>query len=52
MTELVLVKTDEVYDYVLQLADKLEAQYKAYTLRSLEKYNSDYSNRQIESNSL
>ena len=49
MTELVLVKTDEVYDYVLQLADRLEAQYKAYTLRSLEKYNSDYSNRQIES---
>ena len=49
MSTLNVIRTTEVEDYVLQLADRLEAQYKEYTLRSLEKYNSDYSNKQIES---
>ena len=49
MTELVLVKTDQVYDYVLQLADRLEAQYKEYHIRMISNYTSDYSKKQLES---
>ena len=49
MTELVLVKTDEVYDYVLQLADRLEAQYKEYHVKSMQQFSSDYANKQLES---
>ena len=48
MTELVLVKTDQVYDYVLQLADRLEAQYKEYHIRSLTKFTSEWANKQLE----
>ena len=48
MTELVLVKTDQVYDYVLQLADRLEAQYKEYHIRMISNYTSDYSKKQLE----
>ena len=49
MTELVLVKTDQVYDYCLQLADRLEAQYKEYHIRMISNYTSDYANKQMES---
>ena len=49
MTELVLVKTTEVEDYVLQLADRLEAQYKEYHVRSMQQFSSDYANKQLES---
>ena len=49
MTELVLVKTDQVYDYCLQLADRLEAQYKEYHIRMISNYTSDYSKKQLES---
>ena len=46
---LVLVKTTEVEDYVLQLADRLEAQYKEYHVRSITKFSSDWANKQLES---
>ena len=49
MTELVLVKTDQVEDYVLQLADRLEAQYKEYHVKSMQQFSSDYANKQLES---
>ena len=49
MTELVLVKTDQVYDYCLQLADRLEAQYKEYHVGMISNYTSDYANKQMES---
>ena len=49
MTELVLVKTTEVEDYVNQLADRLEAQYKEYHVRSMQQFASDYANKQLES---
>ena len=49
MTELVLVKTDQVYDYVLQLADRLEAQYKEYHVRSMHQFTSEWANKQLES---
>ena len=48
MTELVLVKTDQVYDYVLQLADRLEAQYKEHHIRMISNFTSDYSKKQLE----
>ena len=48
MTELVLVKTDQVYDYCLQLADRLEAQYKEYHIRMISNFTSDYSKKQLE----
>ena len=48
MTELVLVKTDQVYDYVLQLADRLEAQYKEYHVKSLTQFTSVWANKQLE----
>ena len=49
MTELVLVKTDQVEDYVLQLADRLEEQYKEYHVKSMQQFSSDYANKQLES---
>ena len=49
MTELVLVKTDQVYDYVLQLADRLEAQYKEYHVRMISTFTSEYARQQMES---
>ena len=49
MTELVLVKTTEVEDYVNQLADKLEENYKEYALRLSSNYDSDYSKKRYES---
>ena len=48
MTELVLVKTDQVEDYVNMLADRLEAQYKEYHIRMISNYTSDYSKKQLE----
>ena len=45
---LVLVKTTEVEDYVNQLADRLEAQYKEYHIRMISNYTSDYSKKQLE----
>mgnify|MGYP003140091376 FL=1 len=48
MTELVLVKTTEVEDYVNMLADRLEAQYKEYHVRSLTKFTSEWANKQLE----
>ena len=48
MTELVLVKTTEVEDYVNQLADRLEEQYKEYHVRSLTKFTSEWANKQLE----
>ena len=48
MTELVLVKTTEVEDYVNMLADRLEAQYKEYHVNSLTKYTSEWANKQLE----
>ena len=49
MTELVLVKTTQVEDYVNMLADRLEAQYKEYHIRMISNYTSDYSKKQLES---
>ena len=48
MTELVLVKTTEVEDYVNQLADRLEEQYKEYTIKSLTQFTSEWANKQLE----
>ena len=49
MSTLTVIKTTEVEDYVLQLADRLEAQYKEYHIRMAERFNSDYSNKELES---
>ena len=49
MTELVLVKTTEVEDYVNQLADRLEAQYKEYHVKSLTQFTSEWANKELES---
>ena len=49
MTTLTVIKTTEVEDYVLQLADRLEAQYKEYHLNMMERMSSDYSKKEIES---
>ena len=49
MTTLNVIKTTEVEDYVLQLADRLEAQYKEYHVRSMQQFTSDYANKQLES---
>ena len=45
---LVLVKTTEVEDYVNQLADRLEAQYKEHHIRMISNFTSDYSKKQLE----
>ena len=49
MTTLNVIQTTEVEDYVLQLADRLEAQYKEYHVRMLTTFTSDYANKQMES---
>jgi len=49
MTELVLVKTTDVEDYVNMLADRLEEDYKEYALRLSSNYDSDYSKKRYES---
>ena len=49
MTELVLVKTTEVEDYVNMLADRLEAQYKEYHVKSLTQYTSVWAKQELES---
>ena len=49
MTTLNVIQTTEVEDYVLQLADRLEAQYKEYALRLSSNYDSDYSKKRYES---
>ena len=49
MTTLTVIKTTEVEDYVLQLADRLEAQYKEYHIRMISNYTSEYARQQMES---
>ena len=49
MTTLNVIQTTEVEDYVLQLADRLEAQYKEYHVRSMQQFSSDYANKELES---
>ena len=49
MTTLKVIQTTEVEDYVNQLADRLEAQYKEYHIRMISNYTSDYANKQMES---
>ena len=49
MTTLNVIQTTEVEDYVLQLADRLEAQYKEYHVRMISTFTSDYANKQMES---
>ena len=49
MSTLNVIATTEVEDYVLQLADRLEAQYKEYHVRSMHQFTSDYANKQLES---
>ena len=49
MSTLNVIRTTEVHDYVLQLADRLEAQYKEYHVRSMQQFTSDYANKQLES---
>ena len=48
MTTLNVIQTTEVEDYVLQLADRLEAQYKEYHVRMISTFTSDYSKKQLE----
>ena len=48
MTTLNVVKTTEVEDYVNQLADRLEEQYKEYTIKSLTQFTSEWANKQLE----
>ena len=49
MTTLTVIKTTEVEDYVLQLADRLEAQYKEYHVKSLTQFTSEWANKELES---
>jgi len=48
MSTLTVIKTTEVEDYVLQLADRLEQDYKEYTIKSLTKFTSEWANKQLE----
>ena len=48
MSTLNVIQTTEVEDYVLQLADRLEEQYKEYHVRSLTKFTSEWANKQLE----
>ena len=48
MTTLNVIRTTEVEDYVLQLADRLEAQYKEHHIRMISNFTSDYSKKQLE----
>ena len=49
MTTLTVIKTTEVEDYVNQLVDRLEAQYKEHHIRMISNFTSDYSKKQLES---
>ena len=49
MTTLTVIRTTEVEDYVNQLADRLEEDYKEYDLRLSSNYDSDYSKKRYES---
>ena len=49
MTTLNVIQTTEVEDYVCMLADRLEAQYKEYHVRSLTKFTSEWANKELES---
>ena len=49
MTTLNVIQTTEVHDYVLQLADRLEAQYKEYHVRMISTFTSEYARQQMES---
>ena len=49
MTTLKVIQTTEVEDYVNMLADRLEAQYKEYHIRSLTKFTSEWANNELES---
>ena len=49
MTTLTVIRTTEVEDYVNQLADRLEENYKEYALRLSSNYDSDYSKKRFES---
>ena len=49
MTTLTVIRTTEVEDYCLQLADRLEENYKEYALRLSSNYDSDYSKKRFES---
>ena len=48
MTTLNVIRTTEVEDYVLQLADRLAAQYKEHHIRMISNFTSDYSKKQLE----
>ena len=48
MTTLKVIQTTEVEDYVNQLADRLEAQYKEHHIRMISNFTSDYSKKQLE----
>ena len=48
MSTLTVIRTTEVEDYVLQLADRLEAQYKEHHIRMISNFTSDYSKKQLE----
>ena len=49
MSTLTVIQTTEVHDYVLQLADRLEAQYKEYHVKSLTQFTSEWANKELES---
>ena len=49
MTTLTVIQTTEVEDYVLQLADRLEENYKEYHVRSMHQFTSEWANQQLES---
>ena len=48
MTTLKVIQTTEVEDYVNMLADRLEAQYKEYYVKSLTQFTSEWANKQLE----
>ena len=48
MTTLKVIQTTDVEDYVNQLADRLEAQYKEHHIRMISNFTSDYSKKQLE----
>ena len=48
MSTLTVIQTTEVEDYVNQLADRLEEQYKEYHVNSLTKFTSEWANKQLE----
>ena len=48
MTTLTVIQTTEVEDYVLQLADRLEENYKEYHVNYLTHNTSEWANKQLE----